>query len=261
LTEALSPVTNQQMNRIQTIVSATGLFLLASATSSCQDMNTFFTGEKFSRAPEGSPRVEAELTVRVDDAFMEAFASVEQAVELGGATSELVLDLADVGTRFYPVPSEEYESQESRPRYFMLVEIDGLEFDFDTETVSTPATAEDGESDSDTESEEVVREPVTRVVLRSVTCSASASLKKRRKDAPSLVVGHSRAEGVVRVPVEIDMAEETYTVRSEDGQSVAVRRADILAAVDRAVVASLRDMVRAVDREFAFEGTDVGQAR
>jgi len=247
------------MKRIQTIVSAAGLALLVTAGSSCQDMNTFFTGEKFSRAPEGSPRVEAELTVRVDDAFMEAFASVEEAVELGGATAELVLDLADVGTRFYPVPSEEYESPESRPRYYMEVEIDGLAFGFDTETVSVPATGEavDGEEEAPV----VETATVTNVVLRTVTCSASAWLKKRRKEAPSLVVGHSNAEGVVRVPIEIDIEAESYTVRSDDGQAVAVRREDVLEAVDRAVVGALRDMVRAVDREFAFDSAGVGQAR
>lgn len=241
------------MKRTQTIVKAVGLVLMAAAASSCQDMNTFFTGEKFSRAPEGSPRVETELTVRVDDSFVEALTSVEQAVELGGAASDLVLSLADVGTRFYPVRSEDYASKDVRPRYVMVVNIDDLDFEFGSETVLPDAAlmveAEDG---APIQVEQP--EPVVRVFLKSVTCSATASIEKRRKHAPPLVVGQSQGKGEVRVTARAeDDTSEMYTVRAKSGHAVSVRRQDVLDAAERAVVDALRDMVRAVDREFEVE--------
>lgn len=230
------------MTSVRTFTIALG-FLTLAGLSACQDMNTFLTGEKFSRAPQGSPRVEAELTVAVDDSFAAAFASVGQAVELSDATSELVLSLADMGTRFYAVPAGDYASTDVRPRYAMQIEIEDLEFEFDSETTEE----ESGES-------------TVRFFVTNVRCSANASVAKRRKHAPLLVVGRGSGAGIRRIrPGVIEAGDETYEVRrrSQDGQVVLVNRKHVLDAAENAVVDAMREVIRAVDREFA-PGTDLG---
>lgn len=228
------------MNIIKTTTRALGLAALLGAAAGCQDMNTFLTGEKFSRAPDGSPRVEAELAVQIDDSFVGSFASVGQAVELGDATSDMVLSLADIGTRFYPVPSEEYASKDVRPRYVMSIQIEDLDFEFGSETT-----------------EETEGEPVTRFFVTGVSCVATATVEKRRKHAPPLVVGQGAGDGQVRVrgTVESSDAGDTYEVRrrANDGQVVLVRREDVLDAAEKAVIDAMRGVVRAVDREFSPE--------
>ena len=79
----------------------------ALCSGACQDVHTFVTGEQFVAPPEESPRVEVELVVEVPDAFYDALEG-EDRDELEQAIAERVLSLADLGMRFYPVPTSEY---------------------------------------------------------------------------------------------------------------------------------------------------------
>lgn len=230
-----------ERTRTSLIGSMFAFTALAAAVSSagCQDVHTFVTGERFLAPPEESPRVEIELVVEVPDSFFDALQG-EDEKELALAISERVLGLADVGMRFYPVPTDEYGRGDAHPPYRLSVSFEDLIVDIDHEMI-----------------EEEDQAPRIESSVRDLGCSATAVVEKRRDDAPALVVGTGRGIGKVRVhaPDPEAAPSPTYDVTraSRDDELLTVSREDVLLAVEKAALAALREIVKPVDRELSQE--------
>lgn len=225
------------MDRRRTLVLVA--FLATLTAPGCQDLNTMITGEKFTSPAEGSPRVEVELDIDMQDTYGGVLVGADQVVELNDATSELVLSIADVSLRFYPILSEQYGSDEARPPHRMIVEIHELAVNLDQEMIE-----EEGE------------EPLIQSFVKSVECVASAKVERRRADGPPLVIGRGKGKGHTRVrndPERLD-AHTSYSVKrpSESGEDLRVTQEEMLATVEEAVVDALREVMKAVDRDFAL---------
>ena len=153
--------------------------------------------------------------------------------------SDVALSLADVGMRFYPVPSDEYGSNDARPPYMMTLRIQDLAVNIDHDLI-----------------EEEGQEPWIESSVKSMDCTVTATIERRRKGAPSLVVGHTKDTGRVRVNYDPEdfVGQTTYVVtwESDDPQELLIIKQDVLDAVEEALVDSLRDLVKAVDREFSL---------
>ena len=189
-------------------------------------------------APEGAPRVEVELVVDVQDPFFDAL-ETEDVEELRESVTELALSLADVGMRFYPVLSEHYEDDAARPPYLMVVRVEDLDVDVREETIK-----------------EKDQEPRVHHSAAGMVCTVVSSLEQRREGAPALIVGRSSISSRWRGSRDDDElgAVPTYTVAEDGGarHGVRVAREDVLSAVDKAMVRSMRELVEAVDREFSI---------
>lgn len=214
--------------------------LLTLATG-CQDLNSLVTGQKFLVAPKGSPRVEVEVDFVVHDSFYAALDGVDRTA-LEADMEDLVLGLADLGLRFYPVPADAYESGDARPERHMLVELSELSIAVDEKTVE-----EEGQ-------------PMRIVAnVSGVTCAVVARVEKRRSGAPALVVGQGEANGKVRpgpATAEELAAVSTYGVHTEVAahEGLRVEEQDLLDAFEEGLVDALRSVVKAVDRDLAAEG-------
>ena len=185
--------------------------------------------------PKGTPRVEVELAVLVEESFLDALVDVDMDSELVAAVKQAVLEKADFGLRFYATPSESYGAGDRRPPYLMTVELDALSVVFDHEMI---------------EKEE--EEPRIETSVDEIHCSVSASVERRREDAPSLVVARSSAAGRVSAErsSEVIEAEPGYTPVL-DGAAPKVLRKDIVRAVHAAMHKALAAMRTPIDREFA----------
>lgn len=214
---------------------------LALGTTGCQDMHAFVTGDQFFKAPKDAPRVEIELVVEVDDAFYAAFEDAGEAEDLNGVIADRVLSLADVGMRFFPILSDTYESRDARPQRVMHVRIVKL-------TVNT-AHERIEEEDED---------PRYESSITSLDATATASVEKRRKGAPSLVVGSGEGHGHVRARSsdESTAAHPAYVVKreSDEHEELRVTQDDVIDAVDKAVIDALREIVEPIDRDLAVTG-------
>ncbi len=215
-------------------------FVVAAALGStaCQDLSTFVTGEKFLRAPEESPRVEVEVEVVVEDSFYDLLEPIGDREELEAAMAQVVLSLADVGMRFYPILSEDYGNDSARPPHLMVVRIQEMGLEIDHETVEQEGHA-----------------PRIVMAVEGVACTASAAVQKRRQGAPPLVIGIGNGQGRVRTTQASALigGQAAYGVKHEspDQQSLLVHRQDLLAAIEKSVVDALREIMPSVDREFA----------
>jgi hypothetical protein len=226
------------MLRVKNTLSVTVL-LAALAASSCQNLSTLVTGEKFILAPEGSPRVELELTVDPQDSLFEVFGNVEVEDELRSSMSDLVLSMADVGMRFYPILDEQYGRNDEHPPYVMNVSLSDLVLESKNRLI-----------------EEEGAEPRIETTISSLSCMATVSIEKRREGAPPLVVAHSQGSGAIAVKTRSD-EDSTRTMYPaerlvKDGPVPEVSRKDVLAAIEEAVTDALRGTVRAVDRDLAL---------
>jgi len=232
------------MNGTQTNSRGRALALVALTlglgSASCQDVHAFVTGEKFFKAPKGSPRVEVELVVKVQDSFYQSLEVPGGTAELDRAIADRVLALADVGMRFYPILSSEYGKKAGRPEHIMLVTVEDLVVNTQNRMV-----------------EEKGAEPRIDSSVQSLDCTASTSVEKRRGEGPPLVVGASPGTGHSRVKSGSEGAETSTTYRlkrdSAEGPDLYVSKEDILASVEKAVVSGLREVVEAVDRDLGAE--------
>ena len=184
-------------------------------------------------APEGTPRVEVELAVIVDEAFMTPL--VDPTAELVAAVKEAVRSEADLGLRFYPTLSERYGPNDRRPSYLMTVELKSLNILFEQELI---------------EPEEAPARLVT--TIDEVQCSVSASLERRRGNAPPLTVATASSSQKVNAERDPDAIEAGRGYAPKfDGPTMKVLEADITRAVQTASEAALRTMRKPIDREFA----------
>ena len=205
--------------------------------ASCQNVNAFVTGEKFYRAPEGSARVEVELVIEIQDGFYSDLDDEDAKAQLDAEITELVTSLADVGTRFYPIPTQEYGPDDVRPAWVMHVSVDSLELEAEHELIE-----KEGE-------ESRIESSVTRM-----DCVARASVEKRRDNAPPLRVGSGEGHGRVHVvePLEEDPQQSYYRVKRtlDKHEAMKVQHDDVMAAVEETVVEALRQIIKPVDRDF-----------
>ena len=198
-----------------------------------------------SEAPDGSPRVEAEVVTAVAPAVHETlvFQPVQGAEERFG---EIVSPMSDLGMRFYAVSTETYEAMHERPDYLLTIELSDLAATLLEET---------------TETEEGVVHTTTS--LDSVACTVTASLQRRREHAPSMMIGSTqgrselRPEGLFkgeRPPVNmIPLRHQPAT-----GEVLEIREDDFNDLVERAALRALKELERPVDREFELLSRPLG---
>ena len=218
-------------------------FAAALGLASCQDMTTFVTGEKFPNPPEGSPRIEVELTVDVDEAVwgdLAAHGDLEQDI-----TAQVEGD-ADLGMRFYPVLDGEYGDGDVRPGYVLAVRVTELTIATDHRRV-----------------EKKDEPPRVESKVKTLDCIATAVVRRRRDGGPALVVANAQGKGRVhavgqsRIEELAAEGQPTFEVVKTDPshQDLRVSRSDVLQAVDRAVVDALRGVIKGIDRELGLDAT------
>jgi len=199
-------------------------------------MHTLMTGDPFYAAPEASVRTEIELLVDIDESVFEGLEGIGDEGALRAEIAKVVLDLADVGLRFYPVLANEYGQKDIRPERMMVVQVQGLSINVENKLI-----------------EEKDQAPRIESSVKSLTCSVDASVKKRRAQGPSLSIGDSEGVGNLRVKDSSETAAVTYQVKhdSADEQPLEISRQDVLDAVEKAVVDALRELVKPIDRDLA----------
>jgi hypothetical protein len=205
------------------------LGLAALALTSCESI----TGV----ASADTPRVEIELAVIVNDQFVESLEDLDKDSPLYAALKTAVAQEADLGLRFYPTPSERYGKQDKRPDYLMTVELNQLNFAIEQELVESEGQAAHIESSVD-----------------KVSCEVTATIERRRDNAPSLVV--ATAKGASEVSAESDaqaLSTGTGYAPKHDGAELKILERDIARAVENASRKALKSMRTPVDREFAAE--------
>jgi hypothetical protein len=208
------------------------------ALAGCQDMRAFVTGETFVNASADSERIEIELVVEFHDGFFDSFADKEEVQELRRDVKDLVIDLADVGLRFYPIELDKYGSQDVRPAHVMYVTVEELTFDTRHEWVER-----DGGR-------------TMKSTLEGTGCRVSASVQQRRDGAPSLVVVRSEGTGDTHADNSPGgLQRRSYRVKREspDHERLRVAKPEVLNAVEEAVIDALRDIVKPVDRHLATQ--------
>lgn len=212
----------------------------AFALAGCQEMTTFVTGEKFPKPPEGSPRIEVELAVAVDEGVwgdLESHGDLEQAI------ADQVAGDADLGMRFYPVLAESYGEDDPRPEYVLSVRVTELTVTTDHKRIEKKDEA-----------------PRIESKVKGIDCKATAVVKRRRDSGPDLVVSNADGKGHVfavsqeRVAELANEGQPTFEVVKTDPshQDLRVCQADLLQVVDEAVVGALRGVVKGVDRELGI---------
>ncbi len=187
-------------------------------------------------APADTPRIETELVVVVNRDFLAAFDDVEMSSELVHEVKELIRSQADLGLRFYAMPAESYGEGHVRPPHLMTVTIDSLDVVLEEELIE-----EEGAS------------PRFEVRVDELVCTVSASLVRRRADAPALVIAEateSRNIGAENDPEEL-LAEPGYAPSAD--RSLKVLHRDVVRAADGAVNRALKAMRTPIDREFRPE--------
>lgn len=228
---------------VQTKAPIACAFLLSAlASAGCQDLNALVTGDPFFAAREDVPRVEVELVVDVEDSVFESFDARHRS-ELEETITDEVLSLADVGMRFYPVPSSDYGEGDAHPARLMVVRIEDLVVRTEEETV-----------------EEEGSDPRVESFVSGVECSASASLEKRRESAPPLLVAEDHGESRVGVragrETEAEEARDSFPLSGDQSgeEPLRVPREKVARAVEKAVVTALRGLMAPVDRDLRAEG-------
>jgi len=212
----------------------------AFALAGCQEMTTFVTGEKFPKPPEGSPRIEVELTVDVDEGV---WGDLEDHGDLEQAIADQVADDADLGMRFYPVLASDYGEDDVRPEYVLAVRVTELVVTTDHKRIEKKDEA-----------------PRIESRVKGLDAVATAVVKRRRDEGPALVVSNAEGKGHVfavsqeRIAELVAEGQPTFEVVKTDPshQDLSVCQADLLQVVEEAVVGALRGVVKGVDRELGI---------
>ena len=188
------------------------------------------------KAPEGSPRIEVELALEIDEPFVEPL-QLEDKKALAASFDQTVLDRADVGLRFYPVLSELYESDDQRPPYLLTVVARDLEVEYEFKT----------KKGAEGEEPEVITE------LSSLRCNVTATLERRRQGRPPLPVARSKQEIHWNVN-DPEAGVDTYPLKpiEEGDEALAVAQDDVTLGLERAVNAALKGLVESIDRELSL---------
>ena len=211
------------------ISHAVGIALLAVlGTSACQGI---------SQPPKGTPRLEVEVTVRLDESYTSKFVRIDDA--LTRRVEEAVLSRADLGLRFYPVLARQYAAGSHHPEYLMTVEVRSLGYDIDHRTVTHP--------DSD---------PVIETFVRQVDCNVATTIEKRRQGAPPLTVGRAEQVGTADTEHNPSAQSPRYALKRDAGTEapLEVTADDLVRAIDRALSRDMSALVAPVDRELALVG-------
>lgn len=197
------------------------------------------------KAPKDSPRVEIEVATTLDDDFVGFLDGIDD--EFARAVADKAQACADVGLRFYAVPTTSYAAGHARPTYLMRVHVEEVEVSL----ADAPAPRKTSETAGEESGAAPAAEPAPRTV-QSVACRVSALIEARRSGGPPLLVG--RSEGKARVSASTgDPGTHTgLALRNEPGIPPRVRRDDLLAAIDRALRTALGELVPAIDREQAL---------
>lgn len=205
---------------------ALGLALLAACTT-------------ISEAPEGSPRVEAEVVTRVAEPVHETLVFQPRG-EADERFGEIVSPMSDLGMRFYAVSSETYESDHARPDYLLTIELSDIAAYLEEELVE----AEDGTETTSTH-------------IESLACTVTATLQRRRQQAPSMVIGRSQGKSEMRIdslfkgerpPVKMIPLRD----QPASGEVLEVREDDLNELVERAALRAMKELERPVDRELTL---------
>lgn len=213
----------------------------AFALAGCQEMTTFVTGEKFPKPPEGSPRIEVELTVEVDEAV---WGDLSEHGDLEQRIADQVAADADLGMRFYPVLSSAYADGDARPDYVLAVRVTGMTVTTDHRKIETKDEP-----------------PRIESKVKALDSTASAAVRRRRDAGPALVVANAEGQGHVFAVSQERVAELEAEGQSVFGvvkadpshQDLRVCEADVLQVVEEAVVGALRGVVKGVDRELGLD--------
>ena len=193
------------------------------------------------KAPQGSPRVEVEVTVSLDDSYGKKLKDV--GAELGSAIADMVLSRADLGLRFYPVPSAQYQPNDPRPEYLMSVEVGSLDIILDHRTVQMTGT-----------------EPAVVTVVSEIGCTATATVTKRRANGPPLMVGRTTGRCSWSASTSPDTPSPeprvSYVLNREnsDKQPLMLPADDLLRAAEKGVASAFSSLVVPVDRELSLRG-------
>lgn len=213
--------------------AALGLSAALTAALSCPSCQTMST------APRGSPRVEVEVSVALDESFTAKLEKAAADDAVARAVVEQVLAQADLGLRFYPVLARDYGPRDQRPEYALAVSIADLEAKFAHRTVQP-----------------VGSDPVVETSVQSLACAVSTVLTKRRAEGqgPALTVarGTGRGETVAASGAPGDEPAVAVSRAAANEAPVSCRRADLVLATRRALDRALADLVPAVDRELAL---------
>jgi hypothetical protein len=183
-------------------------------------------------APEGSPRVEVELIVKVDDAVYDPFAEEVNRDELRGLVEDAVMPLADVGLRFYPVPSSAYHGDDKKPEYALTIEIQRFEA-----VLSHNMVEKEGQA------------PYIETTLDQGNATASAVFERRRENAPPLLVGREQATGDAQVKAD-ETGDLLLRHEGQTGEKILLPHTSFTAAIKEAVEKALGQLQKPIDREF-----------
>jgi hypothetical protein len=154
--------------------------------------------------------------------------------------SDAVFSLADVGLRFYPVPSSSYAEGDERPDYLLTLRVQDLSAALEEQPArSSGASAESADGEG----------------FDELRCSAVATLLKRRGAGPALIVGQSVGHGTAAVQeasaVLSSMREFELVSSQPYGSRSRLRSEDLDSSIRAAVSSALRELVEPIDREMA----------
>jgi hypothetical protein len=183
-------------------------------------------------APEGSPRVEVELIVQVDSAVYEPFDAEVDKDELRKLVQDAVLPLADVGLRFYPVPSDAYSSGDERPEYALTIHVQRFEPVLDHKLI-----------------EEEGQEPRIETHLDGAKAISAAVFERRRDNAPALLVGSMQAEGKSKADDE-EPGDYLLSHETQSGEDILLARRLFSESIEESAEKALSLLQKPIDREF-----------
>lgn len=217
------------MNARSWLVWSLGLTSLLLA--SCQGVRS---------APKGSPRVEAEVVYLVDAACLEPFRDGVERIAIDRILRDAVDPLADVGLRFYPVPTERYQSGQKRPDYVMTIRAAHIE------PVRNLATKEEKKEDGTTEKHVEAR-------VTTVSATVFATIEKRQADGPMLKVGEASAKGSA-APNSGEAAGQTFPLerQADETNDTSVDAVTIERAFRSAAEKALAELQEAIDRDLSM---------
>ena len=190
-------------------------------------------------APEGSPRVEAEVVLLVNQSVRDALSfdrlpdTAQQRFAMG------VASLTDLGTRFYAVPTEAYAAGHVRPDYILTVELVDVTPRLEEETI------------------EVGEEEQLATHVAALGCTVRARVERRRANAPTLPVAHG--EGHSELSLKRVFKTErgpspmiSLRQRPATGEELEIRADDFDELVERTALQALRQLEAPVDRELSL---------
>ncbi len=176
-----------------------------------------------------TPRSELEVAVVIAPEFVQQLQAMTPDLDasLRRSVERAVIDQADVGMRFYPILSSEYEKAHSRPEFLLTIHLGSLTF---------RATSANEYSAAG---------------VASLHVGLAAELLRRREKGPSLPVSHYTSSGTARPSSyrDVEAHEASYLVSEGNGPRLPVTESVITGAVTKAVRESLAEMLAAIDRE------------